>query len=385
MNRRKLAKNKVIHFLASYKLTMACLMWLFVLVLWGTVHQVDQGLYSAQQKIFYAWFAKWGVLPLPGARIIIWILGVNLLFAALFKFQYKWSKFGVHLTHFGLCILLYSSWVTYHYAQESNLTLEEGKGSNVSQDYHLWELSVWSQEFVEDTLLKNVEAYELQELAQKEEIIFNKHSLKVKFYGVYENCNGILGGALPQGNQLKLLNVSGIKSLKPLRSESDPVQNIPGVEFDVSSLKGQKETNRLILYGGESEATPVLIGGKIYYFALNHRRHVLPVTVSLLDFMKEEYPGTQKAKSYASRVVITENNMPRELVISMNKPLRVGNYTFYQASFSQSADGEASTFSIVEHPGRMLPYISTIIVALGMLIHFLQMLFKYAIRKQAKR
>jgi hypothetical protein len=54
----------------------------------------------------------------------------------------------------------------------------------------------------------------------------------------------------------------------------------------------------------------------------------------------------------------------------MNNPLRYQGYTFFQASFSIDTDGERSTFAVVTNPGRLLPYISSLMVFGGMLLHF---------------
>jgi len=66
----------------------------------------------------------------------------------------------------------------------------------------------------------------------------------------------------------------------------------------------------------------------------------------------------------------------------MNEPLRYKGYTFYQASFSQSESGETSILAVVKNYGRLFPYISSIIMSIGLLIHLLIKLPKL-IRKRA--
>jgi hypothetical protein len=56
----------------------------------------------------------------------------------------------------------------------------------------------------------------------------------------------------------------------------------------------------------------------------------------------------------------------------MNQPLRYDGKAFYQASFGK---GDTLTIlQVVENPGWLLPYISCVLVTLGLLIHFAVML-----------
>ncbi len=91
------------------------------------------------------------------------------------------------------------------------------------------------------------------------------------------------------------------------------------------------------------------------------------------------------ARSYESRVLIHTPELDREVVISMNKPLRYDDYTLYQSSYSQTEQGESSTLAVVRNPGRMLPYIASLVISLGMVVHFFLMLLKYAGRKRKKK
>jgi uncharacterized membrane protein len=52
----------------------------------------------------------------------------------------------------------------------------------------------------------------------------------------------------------------------------------------------------------------------------------------------------------------------------MNQPLRYGGKAFYQASFGKN--DTLSILQVVENPGWLIPYVSCVLVALGLLIHF---------------
>jgi hypothetical protein len=52
----------------------------------------------------------------------------------------------------------------------------------------------------------------------------------------------------------------------------------------------------------------------------------------------------------------------------MNQPLRYAGKAFYQASFGKN--DTLSILQVVENPGWLLPYISCVLVTVGLLIHF---------------
>src|SRR5262249_51249037 len=63
------------------------------------------------------------------------------------------------------------------------------------------------------------------------------------------------------------------------------------------------------------------------------------------------------------------NGENREVLIYMNHPLRYNGDTFFQADFLKN--GQTGTvLQVVRNPGWTMPYISCVMVALGMMIHF---------------
>jgi len=56
------------------------------------------------------------------------------------------------------------------------------------------------------------------------------------------------------------------------------------------------------------------------------------------------------------------------LQVYMNNPLTYRGETFYQSSVIGADQG--TVFQVVRNPGWMLPYLSCIMVGLGMLFHF---------------
>ena len=98
----------------------------------------------------------------------------------------------------------------------------------------------------------------------------------------------------------------------------------------------------------------------------------LPFELELIDFEKVMHPGTAVAKSYSSLVNLIENNIPRKVLISMNEPLRHKGYTFYQASFIENGPKQTTVLATVKNHGRLFPYISSLTISLGILVHMIR-------------
>ena len=81
---------------------------------------------------------------------------------------------------------------------------------------------------------------------------------------------------------------------------------------------------------------------------------------------------TEKAPS--SMTTLPEDGISKHILIKMNEPLRHKGYTFYQSSFIESPDGETSVLAAVKNYGRLFPYISSIIMCIGLLLHLIMKL-----------
>ena len=118
-----------------------------------------------------------------------------------------------------------------------------------------------------------------------------------------------------------------------------------------------------------------------YMLILRRSRTYLPFQIELLDFKKVLHPGTNIAKSYSSEINLIDKNVLRKVLIQMNEPLRYKGYTFYQASFIEDGLKQSTVLATVKNHGRLFPYISTVIMCIGILFHMLSMLSRRFQRK----
>ena len=107
---------------------------------------------------------------------------------------------------------------------------------------------------------------------------------------------------------------------------------------------------------------------KMYALGYLNQSHFLEFPIKLLDFRMQTYQGSNKAKSYESEVDI----LGKKHTISMNEPLKIGGYTFYQSGFEEDDKGQPviSILSVNRDPGRFIKYIGAGLVVLGVILLF---------------
>lgn len=368
-------RSRLVRTAIDLRVTVVCLGLLILLTLLGTFHQVSHGLYDAQQRYFGAWITLvGGIVPLPGAQLVLWVLFVNLLAVTAFRFVYRWSRVGILITHLGMFAMFFGMFFTSYFAQESFLRLQEGEWRNTSEHYHEWEIAAWR----EGAEARDVSAVDLRGLAGGDQVALPALGLTMLVQEYHPSADAFLPG---EGRTSPYLNAQGIARLEQRRRSVRPEENRPGVILEVS---GASDSASLVLWALDPAPTPVTLGGRRYAFSVRRARRELPALIGLEDFRAEFYPGTDTPRSFESDVIVQAPGTRRPVRISMNKPLRFDGFTFYQASYDFDAAGAAySTFAVVENRGRIVPYVATALIAIGLTVHFVQTLVRPGRRRSA--
>ncbi len=357
--------------LASQKLTVLLLLLLALYTIAGTIYQVEFGLYAAQKKFFNAAFILLGFIPLPSVQLILWALFINLVAALQTRIIWKKVSAGIYLIHIGLLLLLLSGFYTLYFSHESFIELREEETTSRSSDYYNWQLLLVN----EDTGEKD--SWKLSHLRPRNHYK-SKLGLDFTIDDYFENSR--IFDTPFAGRILKNM---------PVAKEAE--QNIPSL---LISLKGESlieedaiepkllrklQTQKLQLHGDGLRTGTVTLDANNYIFTLLRKKYNLPFALELVDVDRTLYPGTEIAKGYKSEVILHEHGgLKRKLRISMNKPLRYWQYTVYQASYGVDEDGgEFSVFAVVDNAGRILPYFASLIMALGIFVHFASALIAY--------
>ena len=132
---------------------------------------------------------------------------------------------------------------------------------------------------------------------------------------------------------------------------------------------------------GRDMPQQVSLNGKTYNLYLRYKRTYKPYTIYLKDFRHDIYPGTEIPKNFSSDVRLTDpsRDVNREVTIWMNNPLRYEGETFYQSGVLGRDEG--TVLQVVRNPGWEMPYVSCVMVSLGMLVHFGMNLLKFTKRR----
>ena len=135
--------------LTSLKLTMVLLVCSMVLVFWGTLAQVEIGLWEAQREYFRSFFVMWGpkgsdwkIPVFPGGYLVGGLLLINLIAAHAYRFKWSAKKAGIFLVHIGLILMLVGQLFTELLQVESSIRLEEGESKNYAESFRDNELAV---------------------------------------------------------------------------------------------------------------------------------------------------------------------------------------------------------------------------------------------------
>lgn len=337
---------------------------LMLLLIAGTVVQGEIGIYEAQ-RVYFSSILLWaGPVPLPGGASLLGLLTLNLSLKFILFSEWRWKKAGIILAHLGALTLLIGGLLTALLAREGYMAIAEGEASPFVYDYHAREFSV----FKDDRAV-----FKIPFEALKPGTVLNipDAPFTITPLDTCLNCTITRREETVQDfMQDPLVDLAQNMALSPKEPEKEHETNLAGVSFKVENV------GSAIAFEGMPR--PLVIGE--YKIILGKAQRTLPFALELKDFRKQDHPGTGLAKGFSSDVIVRDGVLKREAEISMNQPLRYKGYTFYQSSFEQSPEAEISVFSVVENKGRLVPYIGTLIIALGLLLHLV-----LAARRESKK
>ena len=155
------------------------------------------------------------------------------------------------------------------------------------------------------------------------------------------------------------------------------------VLFDLYSPNNKRITRMVVEQRKGAELPFFHTHNTSVMFNIVHKREQLEHQFYLNSFTHEVYPKTTIPKHFESELTIYDNDgtFDRKANISMNKPLYLGNKTYYQSGFTSSENKQVSILHVVENPGKSIPYIAAIIVVFGMTFQFFVQFYRYSRRR----
>ncbi len=357
--------------ITSLKLTIACLAFLMVLVVLCTLAQVELGTFGAVNKYiknFLVWWdvpgTLWTIPILPGGALVGLVLAVNLVAAQGRRLELSWKKSGLWIIHAGLILLIAGEFVASVFQVESQMAIEEGQTVNYIEGRDL-ELAVMD---VTDPAFDEVYSIPDSRLARGGTIAVTGTPVSFQVKAFYRNAElGPRGPQDPPSPADRGVGASvAVRPMPPVSRDDQVNQTAVFVE----AVAGGRSYGTWLASNALGAPQSFVHEGRTYVLALRPRRQYLPYAVTLRKFSHDVYAGTDIPKNFSSLVHLSNPSRgeQRDVLIYMNQPLRYDGKAFYQASFGKN--DTLSILQVVENPGWLLPYISCVLVTLGLLVHF---------------
>ncbi len=384
--------KSLFQFFSSLKLTVVLLSFSLILIFFGTLDQVQYGIWHTQELYFESFLVVWTFpehaplgqhlhwirIPMPGGYLLGGMLLINLLAAHFNRFKLSWAKCGIFLIHSGLILLLISELMTDILAVESQMPVDEGGTSNYSQGFRENELVFIDRSHPEHDSVHAIPA-SLLKPGKRINVPNTPLSIRtVRYHGNAEIGRATSGSPAESiATRGAAVRMGIIVNPKPETYSEDEINTVTAF---VEVIKGEDSLGTWLVSNVMDERFPpqmVDAGDRSFEIALRFTRHYYPFEIELIDFKHEKYPGTEVPFNFSSEVKVTHQDSTKnqKALIYMNHPLRYEGLTFFQASFANQ--DKTSIFQVVRNPGWLLPYLSVLLMGLGMCAQFGMHFFKF--------
>jgi hypothetical protein len=413
----------VLKTLASLKITVVLFVLSMILVWVGTMVQMDEGIFSAMHnyfRCFIIWvpfrvFVRFGQVffGLPAGLDVKggfpffggWTLGtalmINLLAAHIIRFKLSWKRAGIITLHVGLIVMMLGELYTGLFAVEGRMTIIEGKSANFLElpDYFEFVAIHPRNETTENVVVVPGSRLRQGQTLSDPQLPFDvrvdrfmpnstlkarKRSSVGAYLQQYANVDrSAIVRELPDNPADSGLGKEAVAVAKPAGTgvDAESRHDFPSAYLTFLDKKtGQALGTYLVsAWLTDLPAQKVTVDGATYQIDLRFQRIYKPYTVHALKVTAEFYPGTTIPRDYSSvvRFVDPSREVDRETRIYMNQPLRYQGEAFFQIGMQ----GKTTVLQVTRNKGWLLPYISCIVVGLGMLLHFIPKLNTFLDRR----
>jgi len=152
---------------------------------------------------------------------------------------------------------------------------------------------------------------------------------------------------------------------------SDPAGNATedAVVLEVSDGTGKQTVNVLGRHGVVGEPVNAKVGNSTVEFTYGTYPIYLPFALQLTHFELEKYPGSESPASYASELVLKdqERNVTRPVRVFMNNTLNYRGYKFFQSSYDTDEAGTVLSVN-ADELGTDVTYIGYLLLAIGFVL-----------------
>lgn len=387
---------RVLETLADLRITVVLFSLAMVLVFWGTLAQVDNGVWTVVRTYFRSYFV-WvplkvvffnainntqDVIPFPGGWLIGSAMFFNLLAAHAIRFKLAWNRSGIFMIHIGIIIMMVGEYVTGQCAIEGQMVIPVGQTSNTVIHADRAELAIVQtlDDKKDDTVTVPARLLQPGKSVEHADVPFKIEVLEYMVNSDLQHVPGNKRSTNGFGKQHIAREAPEVSGVDPNQRHDIPAAYVKLTARDGTDLGIWLFTPH---FGDPQWVTTA--DKKKYQVTLRFQQKTRDFTIRLDKFIHDKFPGTEKPRDFRSFVHISDpgDNVERDVQIYMNTPLYYRGETFYQSSWTTGMDGQpnGTILQVVRNPGWLLPYVSCFVVGFGLLIHFGLTLFRFIERR----
>lgn len=331
----------------------------------------------------------------PSGLRIMWqlikggVAGIILLIGCYFVFG---KRAGIVLLHGGVALLMFSELHTALNSQEANMRIAEGETVNYAEDIRSAELAIIDKSDTQHDQVTVIPASLLRRAFASGDVVEHPalpFAVRVKQYFP----NAVTRLAQP-GETVHADTGWGAMRLVEERAQStgastEQAVDLPAAYVELLTKDNHESLGTFLTWTLPSNMAmrdSLVVDGKPYEIEMRFKRLMKPYSIHLIDFRFDRYVGTDTPKNFSSEVQLIDkaNGVDATKKIWMNNPLRYGGDTLYQADWDKETEA-GTVLQVVSNTGWMIPYVSCMLVATGMLYHFGLTFTRFAERKTSPK
>lgn len=325
----------------------------------------------------------------PGLRIVWQLLQAGIAsFVCLIGLMMIFGKRGGNvLIHAGIGLMMVGQFVFGDRQVEQRLSVAEGQSTSLVFRQDELELAVIDTSDPEQDKVTAIPEARLRRAIANNQMI-DAEELPMRFKILRWFPNSTVVSAASGTNEATLGQIGSELIAKGVEVRGGAMEgsNIASAYVQVFPKSGGEAlgtvlltqyTNdqaQLFLGRGGDRNERVTVDGKEYELALRFRREYKPYQVTLKDVSRINYGGTETPRDYSSTILITDKDSGavQEGRTWMNNPIRYRGETFYQSQYNldRASNTEITGLQVVENSGWVIPYVTCMMVMVGMLAHF---------------
>jgi hypothetical protein len=385
--------------LADLRITVTLFALSLFLVFYGTLAQIDKGVWTVVSDYFRSalvWIPLKtvlfrtvnvpGAIPYPGGWLLGGLLLVNLLAAHIVSFKLTWRRIGIWLIHSGIVLMMIGEVVTGLCQVEGQMRITLDDSTNFVEYPSRPELAIVDASDYQVDHVTVVPTAMLRRggLIRDEQLPFDVEVMRYMVNSDLQNARPDAPNDATRGQGMRIVALD-----RPEGVGVDPDQKVDLASAYVT-LKRKDNGESLGTYMVSVlllEPERIAVDGKQYEVSLRFKRSARPYRFHLNKLNVQFYQNTEVPKDYSSFIHLSdpETKEERDVRIWMNNPLSYRGETFYQIGVHQDEMNRwrMTTLQVVSNPGWVLPYLSCLLVASGMLFHFGLSLARFLQRRAA--